>query len=427
MSKLYRVTPKNNKWIIQKIEDRSTVSEKPFVKKTDAENAMYAMIASEGKQVTTTETSITFNQAFKKFADWKMSLYSPEGRVNEASLKRYDQEYRLRISKYMNDNVILSKFYLLDMENYLDNLKAAGISFKAMRKSVKDIKHFLRRANAVGQEPNLSMLTYSIYDHLGVVPQDDDEIYTKEIDINILSEEKVAAIINDLYEGMKLKDLDKTNTFAIFCMLYFFGLRASELSGIKKDFHPNHSCVDMENNLLKIRGIYKEGKYINKTKNRGSKRDIEIDVDARKFLDMWLYYRMEYKPDNVWLLAGKNGGPISYTYIRDRIWKTYAKHGLAEIEYQYAGHVKVISTPLKGFPTKVFRHRFGSHMITAMNSNPLLDRNRVKNEIGHTKFSTSSDIYGNKLVRGTDKERAALAKVKSIANKSNIFSKIIEN
>ena len=427
MSKLYRVTPKNNKWIIQKIDDRSTVSAKPFIKKTDAENAMYAMIASEGKQVTTTTKILTFKQAFKKFADWKMSLYSPNGRVSEHSLKRYDQEYRLRISKYMDDQVSCKDFGITHMESYLDKLKEAGVSFKAMRKSVKDIKHFLRRANAVGQDPNLSMLTYSIYDHLGVVPQDDDEIYTKEIDINILSEEKVAAIINDLYQGMKVRDLDKTNTFAIFCMLYFFGLRASELSGIKKEFHPAHSCVDIENNLLKIRGIYKEGKYINKTKNRGSKRDIEIDVDARKFLDMWLYYRMEYKPDNVWLLAGKNGGPISYTYIRDQIWKTYAKHGLAKIEYKYAGHVKVISTPLKGFPTKVFRHRFGSHMITAMNSNPLLDRNRVKNEIGHTKFSTSSDIYGNKLIRGNTEEREALAKVKALANKSNIFTKIIEN
>ena len=59
MSKLYRVTPKNNKWIIQKIDDRSTVSAKPFIKKTDAENAMYAMIASEGKQVTSTTKILT--------------------------------------------------------------------------------------------------------------------------------------------------------------------------------------------------------------------------------------------------------------------------------------------------------------------------------------------------------------------------------
>ena len=421
----YRVTKKNGKYIIQRKSDRKTVSEQPYEKKGEAENAMFAMLLPSEQQ--SIKKEISFKEAFKKFAAWKVGLYREDGRVTLHSLKRYDQEYRLRISKYMPDEFNLSSFGLVQMETYLDNLQAAGVSFKAMKKSVKDIKHFLKRANTVGYEPNLSMLTFSIYDHLAVVPQDDDLIYTKEVDINILSEEKVAEIINDLYEGMKVRDLDKTNTFAIFCMLYFFGLRASELSGIKKDYHPNHSCVDMENNLLKIRGVYKQGKYINKTKNRGSKRDIEIDVDARKFLDMWLYYRMEYKSDNVWLLAGKNGGPVSYTYIRDRIWKTYAKHGLAEVEYQYAGHVKVISTPLKGFPTKVFRHRFGSHMITAMNANPLLDRNRVKNEIGHTKFSTSSDIYGNKLIRGNNKQREALAKVKALANKSNIFSKIVKN
>ena len=65
----------------------------------------------------------------------------------------------------MNDNILVSDFGLVHMETYLDNLKAAGVTFKAMRKSVKDIKHFLRRANAVGYEANLSMLTFSIYDH----------------------------------------------------------------------------------------------------------------------------------------------------------------------------------------------------------------------------------------------------------------------
>ena len=68
MSKKYRVTPKNDKWIIQCVETRKTISAKPFVKKTDAENAMYAMEASN--QVTKHDGSITFNQAFKKFAEW---------------------------------------------------------------------------------------------------------------------------------------------------------------------------------------------------------------------------------------------------------------------------------------------------------------------------------------------------------------------
>jgi integrase len=416
----YRVTPKNGKFIIQRTADRKTVSAKPFSDRKKAEEAMHNMMA---KDIIVAEpgSSITFNKAFKDFAAWKLSLHKEDSRVDLHSLQRYDTEYRLRISKYMNENVLLSDFGITDMEQYLDNCKAAGVTFKTMRNSVKDIKHFLRRANAVGLKPNLSMLTYKVYDHLAVVPEDDDLIYRKEVDINVLDEDKVLSIMNDLYQGMKAKDYNATNTFAIFCMLFFFGLRASELSGIKKE------NVDLENRLLKITGTWRHHKYRNKTKNRGSKRSIEIDDDAMKFLDMWLYYRLEHKPDNVYLLAGKNGGPLSYQYIYDQIWKTYAQHGLANIEYKKGGHVKVISSPLKGFPTKIFRHRFGSHLIAAMNTNPLLDRNRVKRLIGHTKFDTSSDVYGNKEIKGTAAERKAIADAKAAANKSNIFSKVVNS
>ena len=63
------------------------------------------------------------------------------------------------------------------------------------------------------------------------------------------------------------------------------------------------------------------------------------------------------------------------------------------------GHVVINSSPLKGSPTKMFRHRLASHLIAAMNKFPLLDRNKVKRLIGHSQFSTSSEIYGNKLVQ----------------------------
>ena len=102
MNKKYRVTPKNGKWIIQDIETRKTVSAKPFIKKSDAEDAMFAMSGSDQK----VETSISFKEAFKQFAAWKLSLKTENNRVDEHSLKRYDTEYRQRISKYMPDNVL---------------------------------------------------------------------------------------------------------------------------------------------------------------------------------------------------------------------------------------------------------------------------------------------------------------------------------
>jgi integrase len=441
MSKIYRVTPKNGKFVIQLCSDRSTVkvAGSPFTKKTDAENAMFQLIqksvpstsqpgvpsTSQPGVPSTSKPGITFNQAFKKFAEWKLSLYSEDGRVSLHSLSRYDQEYRLRISKYMNANVLLSEFGIEHMEQYLDNLKAAGTSFKAMKKSVKDIKHFLRRANAVNLKPNLSMLTYKIYDHLAVLPEDDNEYFAKEVDINYLDQDKVNEIWSGLYEGLKSKNQDAINTFAIFSMMYFFGLRASELAGIKKDFHHEHSCLDLENGFLRIRGIWQNHRYKNRTKKKGSRRNIEIEMAAAKFLEMWLSYRSEYKPDNVWLLPGKNGNPFSYAYIRDMMWQTYAKHGLATIERNHAGHVRVISSPIKGFVTKIFRHRLSTHLINAMNTNPLMNQNKVKNVIGHTLFSTTANIYGNKLIKGTKEEREAFAKVKALANKSNLFFKII--
>ena len=69
------------------------------------------------------------------------------------------------------------------------------------------------------------------------------------------------------------------------------------------------------------------------------------------------------------------------------MWKTYAAHGLANIKLKKGGHVKVISSPLKGFPTKIFRHRFATHLIAAMNQQSIVRQNRVKRLIGHTQFS----------------------------------------
>ena len=58
----------------------------------------------------------------------------------------------------------------------------------------------------------------------------------------------------------------------------------------------------------------------------------------------------------------------------------------------------------------------------------IISKFNVKNiEILKGGYKNITDIYGNKLIRGNTKEREALAKLKALANKSNIFTKIIEN
>ncbi len=415
--KIYRVTPKNKKWIVQKIDDRSTVSPHPFTKKADAENCMFELMAAE-KKITIQEEQggETVVDAFKEFAGWKVDQSDETNRITDHSMKRYDTEYRLRISKYMDKKVLLSNFNIKDMENYLDACKAAEVPFKTMRKSVKDIKHFLRRMKAIGKDPNMDNEEFDILTYHKVVPHDDDLIYQKEVEL--IGDNKIKEILNEIFKGFG-KDRNATNAFGIFCMLFLFGLRASELAGLKKD------CVDFDNELLNIKGTWINQTYYNKTKNRGSRRKIEMDNDSIKFLNVWMDHLDKNHKYSTWLFPGLKGdGPLSYKYINALVWKTYAKMGLAEIEVRRDGHVKIINSILKGQPTKMFRHRLASNLISAMAANPLLDQNRVKSIVGHTQFATTEKIYGNKII---DKDRKKVADAKAAANNNSLipnFSKI---
>ena len=98
--------------------------------------------------------------------------------------------------------------------------------------------------------------------------------------------------------------------------------------------------------------------------------------------------------------------------------------GLADITGRRDGHVVINSSPLKGHPTKIFRHRLASHLISAMAASPMLDQNRVKTILGHTQFSTTEGIYGNKLI---DKDRKKLADAKAAANNNSLIPNFSKN
>ena len=415
--KIYRVTPKNKKWIVQRIDDRSTASPHPFSKKSEAEDCMFQLMASD-KKITIQEEQggETVVEAFKEFAGWKVDQSDETNRITDHSMKRYDTEYRLRISKYMDKKVLLSNFNIKDMENYLDACKLAEVPFKTMRKSVKDIKHFLRRMKAIGKDPNMDNEEFDILTYHKVVPHDDDLIYQKEVEL--IGDNKIKEILNEIFKDFG-KDRHSTNAFGIFCMLFLFGLRASELAGLKKD------CVDFDNELLNIKGTWVNQTYYNKTKNRGSRRKIEMDNDSIKFLNVWMDHLEKNHKHSVWLFPSfKKDGPLSYKYINALVWKVYAKMGLADITVRKDGHVNIISSPLKGQPTKMFRHRLASNLISAMAGNPLLDQNRVKSIVGHTQFATTEKIYGNKII---DKDRKKVADAKAAANNNSLIPNFSKN
>jgi len=129
---------------------------------------------------------------------------------------------------------------------------------------------------------------------------------------------------------------------------------------------------------------------------------------------------------SIWLFPGiKGDGPLSYKYINSNVWKTYAKHGLADISVRKDGHIKINSSPLKGQPIKMFRCRKATHLIAAMNKYKNLDQNQVKTIVGHTKFATTAEIYGNKVIAMNKKTRSELANSNELATNAGLISSII--
>ena len=421
--KIYRVTPKNGKWIIQSTIDRKTikVDGSPFAKPTEAEAAMFKLLQSnQPKQ----PEGMKFVDAFYKFAQMKLDLKNETNRVTEHSLKRYMTTYRLRIVPYMDKSVLLSNFKLGQMEAFLKAAYDDGVPFKTLRNAVKDIKHFITQANLRGWNVCRDMETFKIYDFHYVIPKDDSLILKKPT--SLLSQEVCFKLIMNAYNdwrNSKNMDRDAAMRFAIFSLMFMFGLRASEMQGLKR------SSIDLDARTLKVEGVWitAEGGYLNRLKNAGSRRTLNLDDDNVKFFRMWFYYLDGFEKNNPFVLpAIREAGPASYKYINAQVWKGYAQAGLADITVRRDGHVVINSSPLKGHPTKTFRHRFCTKLMKALRDQDM-DQNEVKGQAGHVKFTTTSEIYGDHLIDISKEDQDRIAKARGKHLGTAIFSQLIEN
>ena len=90
MEKVYRVTPKNDKWIVQRIADRKTMH-KPF--RLKAEAAAYELeLVAKVPQANGKSCKKTFFQTYEKFAAYKK---------DEALLREDLQSEDLEIGRMM--------------------------------------------------------------------------------------------------------------------------------------------------------------------------------------------------------------------------------------------------------------------------------------------------------------------------------------
>jgi len=401
MTTQYRVTPKRGKWIVQRILDRKTCG-KPFRLKTEALSYKFELDGKAPEQT----SGIKVHAAYKYFVGWMKASSGPGKKLNKKSTDPYGYDYNLRISKYMEDKV-LSDFKAKDMENYLTKAFDAGYPYKTLKRSVQFFKQFLNRQVIEEHNPCLDVLKFDVSSFNYILSKDQDLMFKP--DVELIENEKLSKLF-DLYIKEAPYIPDSATTFALFAILLHTGLRPGEILGLKK------SAIDMENKLVHIKGVSNpaEGGWINKTKNRASKRPIELGEHGLVFFDWYLNYLDKHHKYNVNLFPSPvSDGPRGYQSCRKLIWKAYARVDLAKIEF--VNNALQIESKFKGSPIKMLRHKFCNALIEAMNSSPLLTANYVKQSAGHSQISTTREIYGNKKVVGNQTLRDARAAAKEKA------------
>ncbi len=413
----YYIINKRNLWTIQRKEDRKQMAP-GFKLKSDAVAYLQKLTAQAAEQ-TQPVSEFKFKSEWLAYANQRLAdAADHNNRITMSGVQGYMNDYNQRISKYMPD-VLLSDFNTLVLEQFLKDAHKNNHSYKTLKRQVRNIKTFLRRMNVVGKKPCLETLDFKIHEFYAIVPADDNKYF--EAVPTVISDKQVQAILEKL-NSEKLKDEDCAMKFGIFTMSLFFGLRRSELLGLKR------SHVDLDNNLLHIVGIRdRNGQWLNRTKNRGSKRSIELDAHSAKFLKYWLDYVNANYSHSLWLfpsLKKTTYGSLSPKKVSELIWTTYADMGLAKIERRSDGHIKVVESDFKGAPLKTFRHRLATMLINSMNSEKTLDANYIKSVIGHTRFQTTRDRYGNHTLIGSEEERKARIEAKQRALNLNNLVKL---
>jgi len=406
---MYYINKKRGGFVVLRKSDRKQIHKGLFKNKTQARE--YAATKAQDQAILN-PCKDHFVDAYEAFVLQRQEIASnPNTALTKSGLSGHVSDLNNRIKPYMQ-NVLLSEFKHQVMKQFLIKCSEEGHKFKRLQRTVKHIKAFLNVMKAEGKNPCLDMLKFDINTLYEIIPSDYEERFEKQTEV--IDEKEVQKILVELNQD-KDNDYKSALSFAMIVVLFLFGLRRSELKGLK----PSH--VDLENGVLNIKGIYiaKEGGYLRRTKNRGSFRQIDIDDNGIKFFTWYLKWLETNLPHHTWLFPSTRGGnPISDKALSNMMWRIYERMGLAELEWK-KDHCVVISSPFKGSPTKTFRHRLATALIDAMNSEAGLTANYVKSVVGHTRFTTTQDRYGNhngKIVRSKTLAKArAIGSVKLIS------------
>lgn len=368
--------------------------------------------AVERKEIQLTDRH-KFLAKFKEYADFRFyNANQPGSRDSVTYVNGITSYYNKYLTTYFPD-IYLDQTDGPTLETFVAKLKAANVTYKTSKNLIGTIHTFLRWCMFKKYHHEFSSaLNWKIGKHGSnyLLPDNDDELYEKET--YVLTNEEANRVLAYVKSRRELSR-DDAMAYGFFTMLGCFGLRSSEIRGLKK------TSFDFEKNTVSIKGAYhaRTG-YVNKTKNRGSRRIIPFTPRQAEHIKWFADYMEKKRPFNKYFFSGARGdGPIGEYYSRKLVWKTYAAVGLANIRiYNQANteQYEVLDCKFKGSPTKTWRHYVALNMINNMEILKL-SPNQIKQRVGHTRWTTTVDRYGNHNEASTKEANRIVAEKADLA------------
>ena len=354
-----------------------------------------------------------FMDKFKEHADFRIEMANqPGARDSVGGVSGYLSYYKKYLVPHFPD-VHLDQVDGPLLAEFILALKTAGVPHKTNKNIIQHIHTFLRWCLYKSYHHEFSSaLNWKIGKHGSsyLLPENDDELYETETEVLTNAEaNKVLAYVKE-HRGLTR---DAAMAYGFFTMLACFGLRSSEIRGLKK------TSFNFENNTVSIKGAYhaRTG-YVNKTKNRGSRRILPFTPRQAEHIKWFADYMEKQRPHNKYFFSGARGdGPIGEYYSRKIVWKTYAALGLAKIRvYTQANteQYEILECRFKGSPTKTWRHYVALNMINNMEQLKLTP-NQIKARVGHTRWTTTIDRYGNHNEASTSEANRIVAEKADLA------------
>jgi len=278
------------------------------------------------------------------------------------------------------------------LELFVKELKKRNVPHKTNERIIQHIHTFLRWCLFKKLHHDFSSaLEWKIGEHGSgyLLPDNDAEMFETECPvIDPVEADKVLSYL----DKNKNRSRNDALAYGIFTFLAIFGLRSSEILGLRK------SSINFENRTVKIDKVFIRTGLAHKTKNRGSYRTLDFTASQAIHLQWFYDYMFAARQHNKYLFAGIRGpNPIgSYTF-RKLVWKTYEAVGLAKMKWFMKSNTEqyeLIESKFAEFPTKTWRHYNATFMIENMKKIGLTP-NYIKQRVGHTRWTTTVDRYAN--------------------------------